>query len=359
MEQLSERAEAQQRKPPPSPADARFFAAWKISWRYQREYYVGRGSLWGVSTWSRRLAEADIARSRKAEERAAAAQAHLRRMSELRDEVAERAASGQVPAQDYLAAENYQAEAELLAAGMLATPAARRPPWRPGITRLTTAQLVYDVYLNKIQEARRGADPILPPERAIAMMPLGRAIFWSGRWRDAQMDLDTDPAARRTAAQAYLKRQKELEEFAQSAVQSGKRPRVDLDEATFHRAEAEILLHSIDQIKPALETARVRLDAAKAVCEHLQDQFQQGRCATETLGEWSAHWRDAALALATTPAERMAAVQADLTRLREAHRVMAESVRAGRSPTYEQWNAEYYLALAELILARERSAPGK
>jgi hypothetical protein len=37
---------------------ARFFAAWKISVRFTREYYMGRGSLWGICLWSRRLRDA-------------------------------------------------------------------------------------------------------------------------------------------------------------------------------------------------------------------------------------------------------------------------------------------------------------
>src|SRR5262249_18047003 len=58
-EALLARDKDEKEKHPLNPVDACFFAAWKTTQRWVREYYTGREGLYGLHRWSNRLREAE------------------------------------------------------------------------------------------------------------------------------------------------------------------------------------------------------------------------------------------------------------------------------------------------------------
>src|SRR5262249_20583966 len=113
---VGEETEADRKKATHDSIDKRFFAAWKISRRYMLQYYSGLGSLWGIYQWSRRLAEAEIARHDTDKERIDSYVDHLERMRDVQFDIRLRTAAGRFPGVACLEADNYVAEAELLIA---------------------------------------------------------------------------------------------------------------------------------------------------------------------------------------------------------------------------------------------------
>jgi methylphosphotriester-DNA--protein-cysteine methyltransferase len=129
----------------------------------------------------------------------------------------------------------------------------------------------------------------------------------------------------------------------------------DASLATYFRADAEVRLDESKANgpvkKPLGESARVRLDAAKAA---YQGFLAEGRCEPEQFYTVSSFWRDAALALAATKPERIGAATEHLARMKTVYTRIKATHDEGRIPTYELWAAEYYVAEAEILLRRAR-----
>jgi hypothetical protein len=94
--------------------------------------------------------------------------------------------------------------------------------------------------------------------------------------------------------------------------------------------------------------ANCRYEAAKAAYESLR------RADVQEVYDWSVRWEKAALAMATSKAERIAAIEAHLRRLTELHKQTKQINDTGRLPTFLLWATEYYLADTEIELARAK-----
>src|SRR5262249_14745346 len=106
--------EAIRRKAAHDPVARRFFTAWTISRRYMLVYYSELGTSSGIFVWSRRLAEAEIARHENDREHVDVSADHLDRVRDVQFDIRLRTAAGRLGATAYLTADYFLAEAELL-----------------------------------------------------------------------------------------------------------------------------------------------------------------------------------------------------------------------------------------------------
>jgi RNA polymerase sigma factor (sigma-70 family) len=103
------------------------------------------------------------------------------------------------------------------------------------------------------------------------------------------------------------------------------------------------------------DLARERLQAAREVYNGLLRLVQQGTINGAEIADWSPHLLAAELDVATTPAERRAAIQAHVERLKEFERLTKAYVDAGRSRATEMARARCLRLEAELLLAKEKA----
>jgi hypothetical protein len=177
------------------------------------------------------------------------------------------------------------------------------------------------------------------------------ACDWAQRKMEACWVLNTDYAKRLTAAQAYRDRVAELAKVAKDLVKINDQ-RVEL-EASYHRSHADYVVAGIENEKTdaksrLADAAKRQLDAARAVYQGL------GLVDAQVVYEWSTCWEKAALAMATSKAERITAIEAHLKRLGDLHKEMKERHDAGRLQSYLLWATEYYLADTEIELAQAK-----
>jgi hypothetical protein len=160
-------------------------------------------------------------------------------------------------------------------------------------------------------------------------------LDWSEKWVEAAVRLQTEDAGGLPAAEAYLSRTKSLEqianEFPDKACQK---------ELAFYHIDGEFLV--AENRKPRIATtttslAKSRVDAAQAVYQERWNQYLSGPGSHEALHAWSHAWRLAALALADTKADKVAANEAHLSRMRQLKELLAQKypgdLRSLRDPT--------------------------
>jgi hypothetical protein len=358
------RIETLRKKNPPEPIRARFFAAWNTNSRFTREYYAGRGALWGLCTWSRRLMEAETARANSQEERLAAAEAHVLRMRDARHTMAGRMAYGRVVARTLPSMDYYLADAELLLQRAQAKPSDPIFPLRHGLDRQAAADLTYQEYVNEAQLAlwdftRPKDDQHFP--RVFPSLP--DMCRWSRHLLTAEMEMANTPEKRRAAADAYRARTAEIETLKTEIGKATTPTDVADADLSFARAEGEVLiaqLHAGNEGKsPAVQAAlRARVPTAKAAVDYAWNMrfiTRLGFISLDDLYERSMRLKDALTAVAGTSAGKVAAASEHLTRMRKMQEHVKPLVDAGRLPTFEYWSTQYYIAEAELLLEKARA----
>jgi hypothetical protein len=334
-----------------SPIDQRFFAAHNICIRYRLEFYVGRGSLWGIYNWSRRLMEAEIARSALAAEKQAAADAHRDRMGDMHSETQWRAAQGRIGEEFSFLADYYAADAGASAAHVHASLGMDADPQEPETARLAAARLAYDVEWRKIEEGERALPQAKASQSLRNRAPISNASFWSERWFEAAMALATSQDDRATAAKEYLERELALEKIVKKERAADQVLETDLLVTVYRRKKAETLLAELaqDGDKGTLRDARkALLDAVQPAYQAQWSHVLERHEPVETAYDWSARWRDAALALASSKPERIGAVEAHLTRMRVLQQHAKEWWDA---ESFAVWATQFHIAESEIQLA--------
>jgi hypothetical protein len=101
--------------------------------------------------------------------------------------------------------------------------------------------------------------------------------------------------------------------------------------------------------------AQERLEAAREVYRLLQAQIKTGSVSPQELCLWSPHLLDAELDVATTKAERVAALKAHVNLMKDNERFVKALVDVGRAPATELGKAKVLRLEAELRLAKEKA----
>jgi hypothetical protein len=128
--------------------------------------------------------------------------------------------------------------------------------------------------------------------------------------------------------------------------------------ATFYRADAELMVAqckhdgTMDE-QTRSKAATTRLDAAKTTYEAVATKSRD----IEQLFVWSNNWRKAALGTATTKAQRLAAYEAHLERMRRLQVAMKKGHDEQWAPDWYLWATEYYRTDAEILLLEEKTKP--
>jgi hypothetical protein len=278
---------------------------------------------------------------------------HLDWMRDVQFEIRRRTGANRLGGTDCLITDNYVAEAEVLMARARSGRGNDTPPLKPATTRLASACALSNWYWEGIDLAHQALVAKMPEPFLRNMPYLGGAYEWGERQLEAQWDINSNHADRLAAAQAYRDRILQLEKVAEDLVKTEKAPPHFTADAAYYRANAEFLVATIQNeetgSKKALSEAAKRLhDAAKAAYHAERSADAQGTY------EWSARWEKAALAMATSKAERIAAIEAQLKRLGDLHQEMKERHDAGRLQSYLLWATEYYLADTEIELAQAK-----
>ena len=107
--------------------------------------------------------------------------------------------------------------------------------------------------------------------------------------------------------------------------------------------------------KVSPELLRARLDAAQEAYELAEALYRQGNGEPEAVYRWSHRWLAAQQALTGTKAERAAATEAHLTRMKRLEEVAKAGVRVGTRSPLDQSAAKFYVAEAEVWLAQAKS----
>jgi hypothetical protein len=108
--------------------------------------------------------------------------------------------------------------------------------------------------------------------------------------------------------------------------------------------------------RPAVaELARQRLQAAREVYKGLATQVLQGLANAESLANWSPHLLAAELDAATTQAERIAALEAHVGRLKDFEKQVKAIVAAGQARPMDSARVRCFRLEAELRLAKEKT----
>jgi hypothetical protein len=348
---LVAKAEEAKKAKPLGLMDARFFAAWLVSLRYTREFDAGRGSLWGVYHWSQRLMEAEMARCATEAERTAAAAAHVERLEEAQSKIRWRAAMGRCNEQPYLAADAYRADAEVQLAKRTSGPTAAAVLKEAATARLAAARLTYSTVWNDLERVHNS---VTPPNE-FRRLPFGGAAYWSHRVLTAELAVLTKKAHRLAAIREYRDRSERLEKAAWEEFKAGNLSRESVSEATFHVANAKVLLMELERGKGEEKSTlpgvpKVRIEAAQAAYDQIWAGFSN-RVLGEAVYEWSNRWREAAMWAAQTKAEKVAAAQAHLDRMRKLQKPLKEWDKKREVSSYEAWATDFYVAEAELLLS--------
>jgi hypothetical protein len=336
--------EVSQPDPPTKLAKDRADLAEKIYDRWAEAFFAGYVSPQGVYRWSLRSVEAKVFADQDEAHKLVAAEAHRIRMQRLQRAIRERVAAGRAGVQAYLIADYDAADAEALL--LKAKGADTKAITEAAIARLAAVALIYEAWWRDLDEGGRAAH-------------FSSALSWSRSWLEAEWSLRTKKSERQTAADAYLKRSLELEKLAKQLSDAKKMRAQYLYEATFYRAQAQILVSNENRTanngeSVPLELAKAELNSAKAAYGAWSDDFGQGRSDLELLYQDSVNWRNAAIELARTKAEKVAATEAHLQRMRALQGPVKQWYRAGRVSIRDSLTADYYVVDAELLLANAK-----
>jgi hypothetical protein len=328
------------------PAKARALAAKGAYDRWAAEYFAGRLGAWDGYIWSRRWMEAEIYLNPNQNGKVQAAEEHLARMKSIEKSIMERIGKGRAGSDSYLAAEYFRTDAEFLLFQARAKPEEKEAQDVPS-TPLASAVLIYDSLWLDLHEKRR-------------IHQFRSALVWSHLWFEADISIRKNKADRLAAAEAYVNRTKEIEKLAKVLLDDGKLPIQDFWEATLNRADAEILLSNIkgvdhNQVGSRSNISKVQLDAAKSAFAAEWKDFLAGRGNHEKSFVYSTAWLRAASALTTTKAERIAAYEAHLARMKQVQKPIATWYQAGRVPIRDLLAANFFLADAELQLSQTKT----
>jgi RNA polymerase sigma factor (sigma-70 family) len=99
---------------------------------------------------------------------------------------------------------------------------------------------------------------------------------------------------------------------------------------------------------------KAKADAAKAMWQARWQEFLTGRTTVDFLLPWSRHWLEAQLALSDNKADRVAAYQAHLDRMREAEKVTKAKFEAGQIAVSQYGQTTFHRLEAELWLLEAR-----
>jgi RNA polymerase sigma factor (sigma-70 family) len=108
--------------------------------------------------------------------------------------------------------------------------------------------------------------------------------------------------------------------------------------------------------KPSVaDLAKQRLQAAREVYNGLSIQALQGRGNLDAVANWSPHLLAAELDVAATRAEKLAALQDHVDRLKEFEKQVKAAMDAGRARPWDYASARCFRLEAELRLAKEKA----
>jgi hypothetical protein len=259
------------------------------------------------------------------------------------DDIKSRYVNGQANLGGYLAGDYYKADAQV----QLLTcdgPAKNASEAKQAVARLAAAIALCDEWW-----------PLL--DRQTKLRELINRPFWSKCWLDAELAIRTGKEERRRALEAYVNRAIEIEQVTVPLVENNRELSFLADEAAWRRAEAELLLTGSDASDSAASSRRKNLlqsqaRGAKTAYQARWTRFQQGTVDLEMLYEDSNAWRKALAQLAKDRKETMAANRAHLDRMTSIQRLIVEAWRAGRRPDRDADAVAYYVAEAELLLAK-------
>jgi hypothetical protein len=126
------------------------------------------------------------------------------------------------------------------------------------------------------------------------------------------------------------------------------------DPAPQERAQPTLHLNLV--VEPTVsELAKARLQAAREVYKGLIQERQIGRGDGSAIAEWSPHLLEAELEVATTKADRLAALEAHLARMKDNEKIWQGRFDAGRVLAVDLTRARFARLDAELRLAKEKA----
>jgi hypothetical protein len=310
----------------------------------EAEFFAGRVPLWGVYIWSLRWMEAESKLASDRLQPQHAVRAHVDRVRRLDKWIKDEAAAGRGWMEQYLESEYYRAVSE----AMLSEADTGKPKTKmasdAAIIRLAVAQLIYGDLWTKLQN------------RQVA--PFSAVADWSLAVREAEMALRKDKQSRHAVAEAHLKRMKDMEQMAKQWFEAKKTASRDFALTTFYRADAEVFVSELmDPSNRAqqrrAEAAKLRLDSAIAVYQGTWDLFLERGVYPEFIYECSLQWRNAALAIAKSKADRIAASAAHLCRMEELNKILKKKYDG--LPTRQLLACQYYRTEAHVLLQEAKA----
>lgn len=104
------------------------------------------------------------------------------------------------------------------------------------------------------------------------------------------------------------------------------------------------------------ELAKDRVEAARKTFETVQLEFRDGKATLDQLRDWSNRWVQAQQEVSTKKADRLAALEAHVARMKIVEKLALERFQAQRGLNSDISAAEYWRVDSELRLARERTS---
>ncbi len=125
--------------------------------------------------------------------------------------------------------------------------------------------------------------------------------------------------------------------------------------------QATVALLTIDPSGADVGAEKDRLDAARRTYELTMASIRdsQTKVDPERLYQWSRRWLDAQVSLATTDADRNAALAAHRDRMKDLSKLTAALIKSGLAPAADEAAAEYFELEAELLLAQGQRSSGQ
>jgi hypothetical protein len=302
-----------------------------------------------VYWWSIRWLNAKLDLSNKAVERIAAWEAHVKRMKELFNRV--KAMTPELlPRWNKSAAIWYLAEAEI------------------GLARERhegVEQVLIKTQIEASEEAYKAAREIFCATKKIndVEMPEGshaEVYYWSSRWLGCQLGSSDKPPERTSALAAHVKRMEELA-VKVSAMTPKLRYMYERPAASWYLTEARIRLAKEKREQPGA-LLKERLDEAKEAFTGESRMYQVIKLSSawqiendhpEKVYQYSVRWLNAQSGMIEKREDRVAAYEEHVQRMKDLQKKVI------RLTDYipKWWNsaAEWYLAEAELWLAREKA----
>jgi hypothetical protein len=322
------------------PAVEQAVAAERVYDAWAAEFLSGRESTWGVYLWSRRWMNAQSLMNRTTAKKLATAQAHLDRMTALERETMPSVAVRRSGLQSYLAVEFYSAEAESFILRLECDKRGDRAKVA-ATKQLAAAILMYDSWWQQLDLSKKASS-------------LFNGLYWSARLLEAGDALAANKSGTKANADEFLQRAIEFEKFAISFSGDPRYPEHFLHAARFYRLDAGILASNrMGDLRPnaglAADALKERLKAAQ---EAYAASWKGGTWFSdvEYTYQYSLWWRSAALALATTREERIAACAAHLSRMKDMERIVRKAYSEARIGERSYFATKYYRAEAQVLL---------